>query len=223
MDAGEFGEIPDFVATRLRAAREHSGLSVRALARLVAVSPSFISQVENGKANPSVGTLLAIVSVLGITLDELFKGAEQRGADEAQVVAARDGAPGRRARQTRDAERGKPPIPDLVLREANRRVVDLAGGVRWERLTPDTDRDVTFLYVTYEVGGSSCPPDTLMQHSGRECGLVVSGQLGAQVGLETYVLDPGDSIVTDCSIPHRFWTVGDEPARVVWTIINAPD
>ena len=75
----ESGEVPQFVVTRLRAGREQNGLSVRALARTVNVSPSFISQIENGKANPSVGTLLAIVSALGISLDELFSGVPDSG------------------------------------------------------------------------------------------------------------------------------------------------
>jgi transcriptional regulator with XRE-family HTH domain len=210
-DSGEPGAVPGFVTARLRTRREQSGLSVRGLARLVDVSPSFISQIENSKANPSVGTLLAIVSALGITLDELFNGAERdagvRRGDRVERPSATDAA--------------RPVSPEgrRVLREADRPVVSLAGGVRWERLTPDRDTTVTFLYVTYAVGGASCPPDSLMQHSGREYGLVVGGRLGARVGEETYVLEAGDSLVTDCTIPHRFWTVGDEPATVVWTII----
>jgi transcriptional regulator with XRE-family HTH domain len=210
-DSGEPGAVPEFVAARLRSRREQSGLSVRALARLVDVSPSFISQIENSKANPSVGTLLAIVSALGITLDELFNGVPRD-------VEVRRNEPVERAGVT-DASRPASPAGRLVLREADRPVVNLAGGVRWERLTPDMDATVTFLYVTYAVGGASCPPDALMQHSGREYGLVLAGRLGAQVGDETYVLETGDSLVTDCTIPHRFWTVGDEPATVVWSII----
>ena len=54
----------------LRAARGSRGLSLREVARQVDVSPSFISQVELGKANPSVGTHYALVSVLGISLNE---------------------------------------------------------------------------------------------------------------------------------------------------------
>ena len=45
----------------IRAAREQRGLSLRELARRVNVSPSFVSQIELGKANPSVGTLYSLV------------------------------------------------------------------------------------------------------------------------------------------------------------------
>jgi mannose-6-phosphate isomerase-like protein (cupin superfamily) len=60
----------------------------------------------------------------------------------------------------------------------------------------------------------------MMVHRGREYGLVLSGRIGAMVGFESYGLGPGDSIVFDAHSPHRFWTIGDEPAIVVWTIIG---
>ena len=42
---------------RLREARTRAGLSLRAAARELGVSPSFVSQMENGKSQPSVATL----------------------------------------------------------------------------------------------------------------------------------------------------------------------
>jgi transcriptional regulator with XRE-family HTH domain len=207
----EVFEVPAYVTARLRAGREQKGLSVRALARRLNVSASLISQIETGKANPSVGTLLAIVSALDISLDELFSDETTEQAD------SRPAAPGRGAVPAPGV-----PAGGIVLRAAERPSVDLSGGVRWERLTPTTDHEVSFLYVTYEVGGASSPPDALMQHAGREFGVVIEGQLGAQVGDETYHLWPGDSITLECPTPHRFWTIGDEPALVVWTILNHP-
>lgn len=207
----EHGEVHEYLIGRLRAGREQSGMSVRALARAANVSPSFISQIENGKANPSVGTLLSIVSALDISLDELFSGS---GLATTLGREADGGNP------APEPPMAAPATPGRVLRAADRRSVNLAGGVRWERLTPGTDPTVTFLHVQYDVGGSSSPPDALMQHSGREYGVVLSGVLGAQIGDDTYRLGPGDSIATDCATPHRFWTVGDEPAVVVWAIIG---
>jgi len=203
--------VPEYVSARLRAARGRSGRSVRDLARAANVSPSFISQVENGKAKPSVGTLLAIVLALDMSLDELFsepepkRGVRRNGGRDAVSAPARE------------------PSPDgVVLRAADRHGIDLAGGVRWERLTPSSDLEVGFLHVTYAVGGASSPPDALMRHSGREYGVVLEGHLGAQIGSETYELGPGDSVTMDCSIPHRYWAIGSTPAKVVWAIVNPP-
>jgi transcriptional regulator with XRE-family HTH domain len=193
--------MPDTVASRLRTRREELGMSARALARSVGVSPSLISQIENAKANPSVGTLYAIVTALGMSLDELFA---DNGTQEAGSVPPPARATGHRH----------------VLRGAERRALDLATGVHWERLTPTSDSDVDFLQVTYQAGAESCPPDALMRHSGSEYGLVLRGRLGATVGFDHYELEPGDSIVFDSSLPHRFWTIGDEPTTIVWTIIG---
>ena len=64
--------LPGPVGERLREHRSDAGMSLRELARQVGVSPSLISQIEHGKATPSVATLYSIVSILDVSLDELF-------------------------------------------------------------------------------------------------------------------------------------------------------
>src|ERR671921_265211 len=65
---------PDYpqIGERLRSSRRARGLSLRDLAQRLGVSPSLISQIELGRANPSVSTLYAIVAELDISLDELL-------------------------------------------------------------------------------------------------------------------------------------------------------
>ena len=65
-------DFQDGVGQQLRSERERHGLSLRELARRLAISPSALSQIETGRSRPSVGTLYAIVTELGISLDELF-------------------------------------------------------------------------------------------------------------------------------------------------------
>jgi transcriptional regulator with XRE-family HTH domain len=173
-------------------------MSIRGLAAEAGVSASLVSQIERGKINPSVARVLSLVTALGISLDELFVDLEGTGAVRHQ---AGDEAGG-------------------VLHVDERRRIDLATGVEWQRLTPDHEQGVDFLYVVYEVGGASCPPGKLMQHHGREYGLILSGHLGATVGADHFELGPGDSIVFNSEIPHRLWAIGDEPAVGVWTIIG---
>ena len=57
---------------RLRAARTARALSLRELAGRLGVSPSLISQIETGRANPSVSTLYALAAELDVSLDELL-------------------------------------------------------------------------------------------------------------------------------------------------------
>src|SRR5947208_17123857 len=68
--------VHDEVGQELRTHREARGLSLREVARRLSISPSALSQIETGKSRPSVSTLYAIVSELGISLDELFDGRE---------------------------------------------------------------------------------------------------------------------------------------------------
>lgn len=209
--------IPGPVGERLREHRQEAGMSLRALARDVGVSPSLISQIEHGKATPSVGTLYAMVSELGISFDELFFDGP-RGA-----VAAAEGAPERHAdsgAERTPSSHWQAPSEGPVLRSKNRLTLTLATGVRWERLTASHDPGVEFLYCTYPVGGESCPTDKPMTHSGSEYGIVLSGRLGATVGEDSYELEPGDSIAFDSTRPHRIWTIGDEAAIAIWTVVG---
>jgi transcriptional regulator with XRE-family HTH domain len=184
------------IGERLREAREAQHLGLRELARRVSVSPSFISQIERGLASPSVATLYSVVSELNLSLDELFSG-----------VAAPETT-------------GQ---PRAVLRSSERRVIHLASGVRWERLTPDPEPDMDFLYAVYEVGGASSPDGLLIRHTGKEYGIVLEGRLGLTVGPDTWELDPGDSVSFDSSTPHRLWALGDQAAVVVWFVAGRRD
>jgi transcriptional regulator with XRE-family HTH domain len=198
MAAVDRGFEPSRVGNRLREERESRGMSLRELARRVGVSPSLVSQIELDRVNPSVSTLYALVTELGMTMGEVFGDAP---AEERPVRPARDG-------------------DGLAERPETRRVINLASGVRWERLTPHSDGDIEFLYVVYPVGAESCPEDALMTHGGREYGYVSSGALGVRVGFDEYELGPGGSIAFDSSSPHRLWTIGDEPVHAIWVVIG---
>jgi len=202
--------LEEDVGPRLRAHREQAGLSLRELARRLGVSPSAISQIETGKSRPSVSTLYSIVSELGMSLDELFGGTQT-----AQPPAAPP-APARPSRSQETPERH-------VQRADSRAEIDLESGVRWERLTPGPDHDTDFLFVTYDVGGSSSEGNRSMRHSGHEYGLVLSGTLEVTVGFDHYMLGPGDSISFDSTVPHRLTNLGEEPVRGVWVVVGRQD
>ena len=213
----EYGGMGD----RLRAARQAQGVSLRSLADRLGVSPSLISQVETGRANPSVSTLYAIVNALGISLDELLFTDAWATADRVRPAAVRLAAKGR-ARQVSAPEDGieieLPSYP--VQRAGSRSAIRLASGVTWERLTTASIPNVDFLYVTYEVGGASSPEDEFQRHTGQEWGYVLSGRLGVRIGFEEFVLGPGDAIAFDSGTPHRLFNAGEEPVHGVWFVLG---
>src|SRR6201995_5507411 len=206
------------VGEGLRQHRQEAGMSLRALARKVGVSPSLISQIEHGKATPSVATLYAIVSELGISLDELFFDEPRGAAAVAQAEAPRAMDPGE---DRFPSSHWQAPSEGPVLRSGNRLSLTLATGVRWERLTASHDPGVEFLYCTYPVGGESAAADDLMTHSGSEYGIVLEGRCGATVGDDYYELDTGDSIAFDSRTPHRIYNLSDsKPMIAIWTVVG---
>jgi DNA-binding XRE family transcriptional regulator/mannose-6-phosphate isomerase-like protein (cupin superfamily) len=186
------------IGRRIRAAREKRGIGLRELARRIDVSGSLISQIELGATMPSVGTLYAIANELQLTLDDLVAGNAGNGASP------------------RSSDGGNSP----VVTAGGRTALHLGSGVTWERMTADADRLVDFLHVTYEVGGASCPPDSLMRHPGKEYGVVLSGRLGLTIGFDNYELGQGDSIAFESTVPHRLFCAGDEPVEAVWCVVG---
>lgn len=237
----------DIVGSRVREERLAQRIGVRELARRVGVSASLISQVELGKASPSVGTLYAIVNELGLSLDELFfrQAAAGRPAEATSVGPPAGSGPvgsgpvgggpvdegptvGRPAgRPTADPGIGGSPhgharswSVNPVVRRGSGQVIQLATGVQWERLAPPTPQDVDFLQVAYHPGSESCPPDSLMRHSGHEYGHIISGRMGVTIGFDTYELAAGDSIAFDSTMPHRLFAIGAETVEAIWVVVG---
>jgi len=199
IDAETFG-------SRLRAERQRQGVGVRELSRRIEVSASMISQIERGRVMPSVNTLFAITTVLGISLDALL------GGGAAAIVSGNGkGAEG--------SEDGRAAGSPLVQRHDAGQSVGLASGVRWELLTPEPDTAVEFLRTIYAPGSESTPPDALIRHGGHEYGTVTEGRLGVTVGFETFQLEAGDSISFASTTPHRLFNDGPERAVAIWFVV----
>jgi transcriptional regulator with XRE-family HTH domain len=61
------------VGLNLQRLRREKGLSQEALAHSAHVHQTYLSGVEGGKRNPSVGVLERITSALGVDIEELFR------------------------------------------------------------------------------------------------------------------------------------------------------
>jgi transcriptional regulator with XRE-family HTH domain len=173
------------------------------LAQQLSVSPSMISQIETGRASPSVSTLIAIANELDLSLDELLFDDLRSTAGDATLKRA-TGSAGQ----------------EIVQRLEGRQRVRLPSGVTLERLAPGSGSGTEFLYVTYEVGGASGHEEVLHNHAGHEWGLILEGKLQIKIGSDAYLLGPGDSISFDSTIPHRLSNPGDGVVRAVWFVIG---
>jgi len=62
------------IGNRLKQHRQHKGLSQRALAKLAGVTNGLISQIEQNRISPSIGSLKKILDVLALSLADFFTG-----------------------------------------------------------------------------------------------------------------------------------------------------
>ncbi|GAA3066649.1 hypothetical protein GCM10010464_33730 [Pseudonocardia yunnanensis] len=209
------------VGERLRARRLAAGLTLRRFARDLGVSASLVSQIENGKSRPSVDTLYAICSALDLSIDELFSnvGAGQAPRSEHHTGTTQADHPTHSFRSAL-AELDEPTrrAAGPVVQPGDRRQLVLDSGVTWDQLSAARESDVDFLFVRYEVGGSSVHGEHLTRHSGIEYGYVISGTLDVSLGFETYRIGPGDAISFDSSTPHRLTNNGDAPVEAIWFV-----
>ena len=72
----EYDFTPNFgeIGRRVRKLREERHLTQEALAEAAGVSVPYVSHIERGIKKPSLGTLLRLSAVLGVTVDTLLRG-----------------------------------------------------------------------------------------------------------------------------------------------------
>ena len=226
------------IGERIRHERMRKGVSARGLAREIGVSASLISQIETEKSQPSVSTLYAITTALGISVEDIFAPVDGvsdgvgDGADlavpPAEVAASPSGAVSEPAPASvpetisalrilgSDRRRVGP-----VVRAAEREVLTLDSGVTWELLGQVPDAHTDFLRITYQPGGSSSSgAGLLMRHSGTEYGHVLSGELVLTLGFDEHHLRAGDSVSFDSTMPHSYRNDGTEPAVGIWFVLE---
>ena len=194
-------------------------MSLRELARQINVSPSFVSQIENGKSQPSVSTLYTLAKLLNVSVDELFE-------DKNPTVSA----PVHSAPGTTPADAGDLYHPSTawqpseysnrisIVHPTHRPSIDMAVGVKWERLAATPERAVNFMKIVYAPGAASNGDGEMMHHDGYEYGYIVEGELEVTIGDEVFNLHAGESLGFDSSIPHIFRNTGQKEMHGIWFV-----
>lgn len=187
------------VGARIRALRRQQGVSARAVADALGISPSAMSQIERGVLQPSIARLIAITDALGVPLAEVFE-APLEPHDE------------------QDTSEGV-----FALQRAHQaQPVELETGVVFRRLTPGLTPGVDYFESVYAPGASATAEGEFFRHEGYEVGRVVTGELTIDFDDERVVLRPGDAISFPCSRPHHIHNAGDVESVAHWLIVHPP-
>lgn len=179
------------VGAVLRASRQARGLSLQALAGQSGVSVGMISQVERGRANPSMRLLTALRRALNISMQELFGEAPHSPAP--------------------------PPSgdPGFVRRAADRPVIDL-DRLHKELLTPVDHPHLQIMLLRLAPGGHS--GGRTLSYPAEKGGMVLSGRVVLSVDGREALLATGDSFAFDSALPHALRNDGPDEAEIIWII-----
>ena len=174
------------IGLKLRGARKRSGFVIDDLAQKTGLSRAFISQIENGKASPSLDSIERLAAALNIPLsslflDEQFRALKTRADDRVTIQLAPE---------TSSAKR-----KNIHLLTAPNRRLELV----LMELPPDSQ---------------SGPPDE--GHEGEEACYILEGKICIEVGQQSFELEVGDSLHWDATLRHRLTNIGIETARLIF-------
>lgn len=175
------------IGRRLKGLREVLDVPVDKMAQLCGISNEEYLQMEEGTGTGylHVSNLQKIAREYGISLDELLFGEEPRMRS---YFVTRKG------------------MGQAVERHKAYKYQSLASGFRGRKADP-------FL-VSIEPKPEGTPI-TKSSHPAQEFELVIKGQLELTIGEKKIVLDEGDSIYFDSTLPHCLRALNGEPVELL--------
>jgi transcriptional regulator with XRE-family HTH domain len=163
------------VGERVRGVRENQGLSLQDISRRTDIDVSMLAQIEEGTMSPPLGTVIKLAKALEMKMGYFISGEENR----AYTIVRRDN---RRVVARYNSRKGK------------------HYGYEYESLAPQKkDRHMEPFLVTLEPAETEEERST---HDGQEFIFVLKGKMEVRLGTEILILDPGDAIYYDSTVPH---------------------
>jgi transcriptional regulator with XRE-family HTH domain len=179
-------ELAHTIGARLRSARQLQGRTLEHVATAAGLSIAFLSRLERGAANASIGNLISLASALGQPLASLFE--DIGGAPPRYVL-----------RRAEDAAAGWLRSP---------------AGYAWRRLGGDLHNARLDAFELVFPSGARKAIE-LVSHEGEEFLEVTHGRLEFHLGRERLEMAPGDTLHFDAAIPHMGRALGSAPAHLL--------
>ena len=160
------------IGKNIKTLRLARNLTLESLAANAGITKGYLSKVENSEKSPPVSTLIVIAKALGVTLSQIFK-------EEDSFVRC------------------------SVVKKEERQFLAKTGanfGYSYETLAhtyPNKKMEPSILTIP---GNSK--KSLVFQHDGEEMVLVLEGTMRFFHGGKEYILEPGDCVYYDSSIPH---------------------
>ena len=183
-------EMPQTVGRRVRVAREDLGWTLDRLAEASGVSRRMIVNVEAGRSNASIATLLRLANALGVSLADLVAESVAGSGDDAVTVSV--------AIDREPLWRGE--LGGTAVMVASADTPDMLELWQW-RMHPGEE----YVSIPHRPGT-------------RELLHVISGSLRLTVDGVERVLRVGDAASFSADVPHAYACAGRTPVRMEMTV-----
>ena len=176
------------VGERVRGVREKRGLTLQDISQRTDIEVSLLEEIESGAVAPPLGTVIKLAKALEMKMGYFISGEESR--------------------------------PYTIVRRGDRKVISRYDskkekhyGYEFESLAPHKkDRHMEPFMVTLEPTGTEEERST---HDGQEFIYVLEGNMKVLYGEETYILEPGDAVYYDSTVPHLVKCQGDKKTKIL--------
>ena len=191
-------ELKDLnLGQKIKNLRQRKGISLQQIVERTGLSKPLLSQIESEVVAPPVATLLKISKALNVNIGYFFQ--EEETGKRAVVV---------RKNERKQVFRRIHEDPSKV-------------GYYYESLAyPKADKHMEPFHVQFEIKRKE---DLIFfTHKGEEFVFILEGQLEFNYENETFLLEVGDSLYFDSSLPHAFRATGKKNALAI-DVIYASD
>lgn len=179
---------PMSVGERVREVREKKGLSLLDISRRTDIDVNVLSDIESGTFSPPLGIISKLAKSLEMKIGYFISGEEKKAFT---IVRKKD----RKIVSRYDSTRGA------------------KFGYEYESLAPHKrDRHMEPFLMTLAPSETE---DERSTHEGQEFIFILEGKMEVRLEDETYILEEGDAIYYDSTVPHLAKCYGREPARIL--------
>ncbi len=185
------------IGEKIKDLRSAKGMSIKDVSQKSGISESILTKIEDHLISPPLGNIVRLAKVFDVAIGDIF-------GDSADS-------------------------PFCIVRSGDRKAVSRfastdgkSHGYSYEALGQQKkNRQMEPFLVTLTPADS--PQAEPNQHVGEEFIFVLEGKVEVKLADHTDVLDPGDSIYYDSSMPHVVSCHGDKPATILAVIYAKED
>ena len=176
------------VGERVKQVREERELTLTDISQRTGLDVAFLEQIENGSIAPPLGTVIKLAKALDLKMGYFISGEED--------------------------------MPYTIVRKNDRKVVSRYSskkgqyyGYGYESLAPHKkDRHMEPFLISLEPSKTD---EERSSHDGQEFIYVLEGTMEVRLGEEVHILEAGDSIYHDSTVPHLVKSHGSEVTRIL--------